>query len=377
MKCKAFAGAAALTFLCLNPALAGDAPTPDWLTSVAGQKLNAVDGSTIQFNTVDKGVSLAVTSPTGDTQKNVFAMMGDKLGTVSDGANGDHLIGFFRTTDNGLEAQFADGHTETLTMNAGGGVSVMLSSAANGKACMSWYPQGHTFSDAERRVAVAEYAQRLGVHDPKIPVISHSCDAPPAQKFAAVAPRPLMKDKIIANDKGLVPIMVRTSVVHAVDGASAAPAVMAPKVVMAAAVVAPKPAPVVSMGTAIEQVSAKSPAEDAAQEPVEPGHGASACLSVDNDGSDFGFRNQCGFSVQFSYCLEKADDPAVTCDAGSRAGNVAANSFAPLLPGVNIKAEDAEHDVRWVGCTGAEGTVVAHLDKTDPPAGRCVRTQAS
>jgi hypothetical protein len=127
----------------------------------------------------------------------------------------------------------------------------------------------------------------------------------------------------------------------------------------------------------IEQASAKTSSDDAEQEAVEPGHGASGCLSVDNDGSDFGFRNQCGFSVEFSYCLEKADDPALTCDAGSRAGNVAANSFAPLVRGANIKAEDAEHDVRWVGCTGAQGEVVAHLDKTDPPAGRCVRTQAS
>jgi hypothetical protein len=372
---KTFAGAAALTFLCLNPALAAD--TPDWFASVAGQKLNAVDGSTIQFTAADKGVSLAVTSPTGDTQKNVFAMMSDKLGTVSDGADGDHLIGFFRTTDNGLEAQFADGHTETLTMNAGGGVSVMLSSAANGKACMSWYPQGHIFSDAERRAAVAEYAQRLGVHEAKIPAISHSCDSVPAQKLASAAPHSLGKDRGVANDKGLVPIMVRTSIVHAVDGASAAPAVVTPKAAVVAAVVAPKPAPVVSMGPAIQQVSDKSAAEDAAQESVEPGHGASGCLNVDNDGTDFGFRNQCGFSVQFSYCLEKADDPSLACDAGSRTGNVAANSFAPLLRGVNIKAEDAEHDVRWVGCTGAEGTVVAHLDKTDPPAGRCVRTQAS
>jgi hypothetical protein len=377
MNRRLFASAAALTFICLNPALAADAATPDWLTAVAGQKLNAVDGSTIQFTPVDKGVSLAVTSPTGDTQKNVFAMMSDKLGTVSDGANGDHLIGFFRTTDNGIEAQFADGHTETLTANAGGGVSVMLSSAANGKACMAWYPQGHAFSDAERRAAVAEYAQRLGVHDTKIPPISHSCDAP-SQKLASVAPHPLLKDKIVANDKGLVPIMVRTSVVHAVDGASAAPVVaMATPKVVPAAVVIPKAPPHVSMGPAIEQVSAKAPAEDASEETVEPGHGASGCLSVDNDGADFGFRNQCGFSVEFSYCLEKADDPALACDAGSRAGNVAANSFAPLLRGVNIKAEDAEHDVRWVGCTGAEGDVVAHLDKTDPPAGRCVRTQAS
>jgi hypothetical protein len=390
MNRKHLAGATALALLFLTgAAFAGDeAPAaPDWMTTVAGQKLSAVDGSSIQFNVADKGVLLAVTSPGGETQKNIFAMMSDRLGTVSDGANGDHLIGFFRTTDSGLEAQFADGHNETLSMNSGGGVSVTLTSAANGKACMAWYPQGHVFSEAERKLAVAEYAQRLGVTDGKIPAVSHSCDAPAqSPKVASASSHPASTAhhaahaQMAANDKGLVPIMVRTSIVHAVDGAVSAPVVAAATVTpkVAAAVATPKPAPVVSMGPMVQQASARSSDEGAAQEAaVEPGHGASGCLSVDNDGADLGFRNQCGFSVEFTYCLENAGDPAITCDEGSRAGNVAANSFAPLLRGVNIKAEDAEHDVRWVGCTGAQGEVVAHLDKTDPPAGRCVRTQAS
>jgi hypothetical protein len=380
MKRKHLAGATALTMLYLTgAALAADtAPAaPNWMTAVAGQKLDAVDGSSIQFTLADKTAVLAVTSPTGEVQKNVFAMMSDKLGTVSDGAAGDHLIGTFRTTDTGLEAQFADGHDETLTMNSGGGVSVTLSSVANGKACMAWYPQGHAFSEAERRAAVAEYAQRLGVHNPKAQPISHGCDMP-TQKLASSVPR--QPARTAASDtRNTGPIMVRTSIVHAIDGAASVPMAAAPKAaaVTAVASVTPKAPPVVSMGPMIQQASAKSSNDDAAQDAVEPGHGASGCLSVDNDGADFGFRNQCGFSVQFSYCLENAEDAAIACDAGSRAGNVAANSFAPLLRGVNIKAEDAEHDVRWVGCTGAEGEVVAHLDKTDPPAGRCVRTQAS
>ena len=380
MICKHLSSATAFAFLFLTGnALAADAPpaAPGWLAAVAGQKLDAVDGSSIRFTAADKGVSLSVTSPTGDTQENVFAMMSDKLGTVSDGANGDHLIGFFRMTDNSLEAQFADGHSETLKMNSGDGVSVILTSAAGGKACMAWYPQGHVFSDAERRIAVAEYAQRLGVSDAKIQPVQHGCDAAPAQKLASAhAPA---KEKIAANGKNPEPIMVRTSVVHAVDGAALAPALATPASAIAAPKLAPIPKspPTVSMGPVIEQASAKSSDADAALESVEPGHGASGCLSVDSDGTDLGFRNQCRFSVEFSYCLENAGDPAIACNAGSRAGNVSANSFVALLHGVNIKAEDAEHDVRWVGCTGAENEVVAHLDKSDPPAGRCVRTQAS
>ena len=384
MTARHLTGATALTFLLLTGiASARDAApaVPEWLASVAGQKLEAVDGSSILFTLADKGAALAVTSPSGETQNNSFTMMSDKLGTVSDGASGDHLIGTFRTIDNGLEAQFADGHSETLTMNSGGGVSVMLFSSTNVKACMAWYPQGHVFSEAERRVALAEYAQRLGIHDPKIPPVPHSCDiaTAPVQKFASAPSRSSSKEKVAANSvKDVGPIMVRTSIVHAVDGSSALPvvAMTTPKIAPVSEA-APKTAPVVSMGPMIEQASARSSGDDAAPGAVEPGHGASGCLSVDNDGTDFGFRNQCGFSVEFSYCLQNADDPSVACDAGSRAGNVAANSFAPLLRGVNIKAEDAEHDVRWVGCTGAEGEVVAHLDKTDPPAGRCVRMRAS
>jgi hypothetical protein len=384
------AGATALAFVALtSAAMAGDAQglAPDWITSVAGQKLEAVDGSSILFSVSDRNVALAVTSPSGETQKNVFAMMNDKLGTVSDGANGDHLIGFFRTVDDGLEAQFADGHTEQLTMNAGGGISVMLNSAANGKACMAWYPHGHVFSDAERRTALAEYAQRLGVKDARIAPVSHSCDAPSEQKSASVRPGAQQikpKDRIVANAKGLVPIMVRTSVVHAVDATAPAAAVVAPKAVAIAApkaeivAAAPHKIPTVSMDAMVQQASATTSDDDDTQEAaVEPGHGASGCLSVDNDGSDFGFRNQCGFNVEFSYCLESSDDPAIACDAGSRAGNVSANGFVPLLRGVNIKTEDAEHDVHWVGCTGSAQDVVAHLDKSDPPAGRCVRIHAT
>ena len=373
------AATVSLAFLCTGAAFAASADQPAWLSGIADQKLEAVDGSSLLLSPSQNGIALSVTAPNGETQKNVYAMMSDKLGTVSDGADGKHLIGFFRTNDTGFQAQFDDGHTETLSLNGGGGVSVTLASAAKGSACMSWYPQGHTFSEAERRAAVAEYAQRLGVNETgKAPAPVHNCDTSAPSRAASVSPAPAHAPmKVAANDKGLVPVLVRTSVVHAVDGAAtaAAPAaaIAAPIAVAAAA---PKAPPTVSMGPMLEKVSAKS-SDIASAEPVEPGHGASDCLSVDSDGTDMGFRNTCAFKVEFSYCLENSDDPAVACDSGARAGNVAANSFAPLVRGANIKDADAEHDVRWVGCTGDESEVEAHLDKTDPPAGRCVRVTAS
>ena len=54
-----------------------------------------------------------------------------------------------------------------------------------------------------------------------------------------------------------------------------------------------------------------------------------------------------------------------------------ANAFTPVLEGANIKASDAEHDFRWVACSGDAGDVTPHLDRADPPTGRCVRSKSS
>ena len=43
----------------------------------------------------------------------------------------------------------------------------------------------------------------------------------------------------------------------------------------------------------------------------------------------------------------------------------------------NIKPEDAEHNFRWVACSGAATDVTAYLDKAEPPSGRCIKTNAS
>jgi hypothetical protein len=97
---------------------------------------------------------------------------------------------------------------------------------------------------------------------------------------------------------------------------------------------------------------------------------------VDSDGANLGFRNHCAYGVQFAYCLQRAGDEATNCDAGSKTGAVPANGFAAVLLDTNIETADAEHDFRWVACSGDAGDVIAHLDRSDPPAGRCVRTGA-
>jgi hypothetical protein len=108
-------------------------------------------------------------------------------------------------------------------------------------------------------------------------------------------------------------------------------------------------------------------------EALPPGqHGASTCLSVESDGTHWGFRNHCGYTVQFAYCLMGGKQLA-SCSDGAVAGSVAGNGFGALVADESLKETDAKHDFRWVACQGGAGEVIPHLDQIDPPSGRCVR----
>src|SRR6185312_7061097 len=169
----------------------------------------------------------------------------------------------------------------------------------------------------------------------------------------------------------LTQVAVRTSEVHTIDKAVAAPlaAISPPAAAMQPA------APVAQQG--VQQTAAPAPTQLTLASTVPDGHGASDCLSIESDGANVGFRNHCAYGVQFAYCLQKATDPAADCGAGTKSGAVGANGFALLLSDTNIKSADAERDFRWVACSGSNASVVAHLDRADPPAGRCVRANQS
>jgi hypothetical protein len=100
--------------------------------------------------------------------------------------------------------------------------------------------------------------------------------------------------------------------------------------------------------------------------------GASSCLGVETNGADLGFRNRCAYGVQFAYCVIASGDPSLTCGSASKAGLVGAGGFTPVLPGNDTRIA-AEHDIRWVACDTDAGKVVAHIDRADPPTGRCER----
>jgi hypothetical protein len=348
----------------IGPAWSGEggdnesAAGPAWLATVADQKLIAVDGSTLTLSPGHDALALTTVSQAGGAQKKLFVLMSDNMGTVADAANSASISGFFRVTDSGLDAQFSDGHSETLMLNGAGGITLATRGSTGGPTCVSWYPSGHLFSDAERRAALADYANRLGLAQSAKAPRPDSCAA---QKAVVQAPPAAhaTRHALHSADASPSPLFVHASVSHPVDDDAALPPPAAP-------------APVAWVKTAVVQKSEQPPAADAPA-----GSGASNCLSVESDGVNLGFRNQCGYGVQFVYCLQMESEQAASCDAGGKPGAVSANAFTPLLLGANIKQSDAEHDFRWVACSGGAGEVTPHLDRADPPAGRCVRIKSS
>jgi hypothetical protein len=323
-----------------------------------------VDGAALNLTPIEGGIERDITAASGATEKTTFTFINDRLGTVAadGGSAATNVTGFFRLTDNGVEVRYADGRGEILSEGNDGGVELRLDSPGAPGVCRSFYPAGHSFSDTEKKAAVAEYAIRLGLAPPEA---KPSCPGdvaaatPPASPQAKPAPKPehhadarrpvgklaanaTLKDKVGT----LETVAVKDSVVHAID---AMPMPVMPVTANAPVIAAP------SAGSA------------------EPGqHDASHCLKVESDGLHCGFRNACGFDIQFAYCLAAGGDNLTACDAGGAMGSVSAGSFGALMADKSFSETDAEHDFRWLACDGGAGEVVAHLDRFDPPSGHCV-----
>jgi hypothetical protein len=345
-----------------------DLPEARAFEGISGKMLTGVDGSRIALTLIEGGIERQITETGSPPKKTTFTFMNDRLGTVvEDGgeAAGANVTGFFRLTDTGVEVRYADGRGEMLTATPDGGVLMKLSAVSGDASCRSWYPEGHVFNDADKKLAVAEYASRLGLGPtPKEscegsaapmaaapPTALHPAEAKPHEKAVHAKPTSFVIPSIApsaapAKLAALMPVTVKDSVVHSIDeGADVA---AAPPVVMTAL-----PTPQLL------------PAGQ---------HDASTCLKVESDGNHWGFRNSCGYSVQFAYCMWRGSEPLAACDDGhSIAGSVAANNIATLTSDTRFGGKDDNHDFRWVACDGGAGEVVAHLDHADPPSGRCER----
>jgi hypothetical protein len=165
------------------------------LADLAVKSLSAIDGSTLTLAPAQGGLAREIVVPDGRVKKTRFVLLNDKLGTVSEsGAGGDwNVAGVFRVTDTGIAAAYADGRSEALMLNGSGGVSMVMNAPTGDVDCMAWYPAGHRFSVAERKAALAEYARRLGIDEPRrgmpgLPVKRGCVSA--AGKTADAQPRP-------------------------------------------------------------------------------------------------------------------------------------------------------------------------------------------
>jgi hypothetical protein len=330
------------------------APT-NLLGSLAGSTLTGVDGSTVSLETTRDGFVRTIRAPDGSVQTASFTFLGEGLGSVSQGGNPPRVTGVFHLSGARLASDYADGHSEALTLSGTNGLTLVSTSPAGESVCTAWYAPGHVFSFAERKAALAVYARRLGISGvanaghmdcatmPTVPSGNrHTAMSSTALHRAAPHLSEALPAEVPSSGSGsgdLQTVPVKPSTVHVIDTAPPA--------------VEPSSGPTV-------------PADERV---------ASNCLTVDTDGSDWGFRNHCSYSVQYSFCLLHGADDVTACPANGSArlsGSVSPNGFGPLFAADGIGDQSVEQKFRWVGCRGGAGEVVAHLDQAEPPSGRCV-----
>ena len=171
------------------------APSIHKLADLTAKNLSAIDGSTLTLTPADGGLAREIVVPDGRVKKTLFALLNDRFGTVSEGGDGGgrNVAGVFRVTDTGIAAEYADGRSEMLMLNGSGGVSMVMNAPTGDVICMAWYPAGHRFSVVERKTALAVYARRLGINEPRLDVpslsVKHGC-ASAIEKIGDAQPRP-------------------------------------------------------------------------------------------------------------------------------------------------------------------------------------------
>lgn len=348
--------------------------------------LAAVDGATLELELTHDGFERTLVLPNGNSQEIEFAFANGPVGTVSDG---EEAIGVFRAKAGELDIDYADGTTETLGEATNGGLLDHTQSTDGHAMCTNWYPQGHVFSQGEKQAAVQEYASRLGL----------SASAPASKQQRTHDGGPACGGAFIASgsqqraattdDTGAPKIVAVPGQVPAARGQlneaaasgqhPASPENGAVAIRTAAVQLVDRP------GTPAQLESASFVPDRPAQTPSDlgaaatipsPQPGASDCLSVTSNGEYWGFQNRCGKSVQFAYCEMGGANPLTSCNRTSVGGSVAANGFSALVSDRSLMEKNATHEFRWMACDGGAGEVVPHLDRFDPPSGRCERALA-
>ncbi len=373
------AGVFALSRACA-PAEAGGAPAATDSPAMARCRSPAPsssrsDGSTMTLSPSEGGFALALAAPNGAAQRSTFAFMSDKLGTISDDADTGHVIGLLpRDRHRRRRAIRGWKDRSPSSPNAAGG---HLADDARGRRAMraafAWYPSDHVFGAAEKRAALAAYADRLGLadHSKKAPRAPQTC-APAAHNRQSTGRRRarirFLQDRHVPGrgghelGRGRIDADRRAHFRSAHDRQLPSPRRLRLS-----------PPPAAATQPAAPVVSQNAPPRAGREQGACAGDarigGAGTARRVGlprgrkRRRANIGFRNRCAYGVQFAYCLQKSSDPAADCGAGAKAGAVGANAFVLLLTDTNIKSADAERDFRWVACSGNTGSIVAHLDR--------------
>jgi len=370
--------------------------------SVSGKTLIGVDGSSIALTVIEGGMELQVVPMDGTAKKTTFTFMTERMGTVvEDGPSpsaGSSVTGFFRLTGKGVEIRYADGRSAMLSSSPEGGVQMALDTDV-GPSCHAWYQPGHNFSESEKKMALNAYASKLGL-PVAASMANNSCVPAPQAATVAPASTPPSTSPPVAS----VPPAAKTKPERKTQLKAPARAAIlreAPVRVAKASYRIGDYQPTATPKAALENIAVKTseihtidggaiavPAISGAMAmtpPVLPPAGekdASRCLKVDSDGKSWGFRNACDFAVQFAYCMADDDNSLTACgDSGvvttSVAGSVAANGFGALTSDTSLKDKDGSYKFRWVSCAGGAGEVVARLDRSNPPSGRCERPRSA
>lgn len=338
-----------------------------WLADVTAQKLVAADGSLFRVTVAGNGVTMEVTSANGAVQKTDFRFLNGNQGTISVSQHPESVLGTFRVSDSALVAEYADGRDDRLWRDTSGALALSSALPDGRSFCTRWYAEGHQFSTAEREAALNEYARQLGVA--RKAGVSQDCVAATDEKGPAAArrrshvpPAGTSKTALLAPLNTDEPIQVRTANVQLIDpvpGPNLAGIEPGP---ITAGIGARSSTGGLDRESAIWQANTGSRPDTAPQ----------SCLSIEPENGSWGFRNACGYEVQFAYCVEgMASRP---CDAKANSGSAPANAFAELFS--EGEAGNAEYGLRWIVCKGASGEVEPRLIRAEPPVGECRKTHA-
>jgi hypothetical protein len=362
--------------------------------SVSGKTLIGVDGSSVALTLIEGGMELQVVPIDGTARKTTFTFMTDRMGTVVEDSGspsaGSSVTGFFRLTKKGVEVRYADGRSAMLSASPDGGVQWTLDSDT-GPSCRAWYPAGHAFSDLEKKAALNAYASKLG-----LPVatsdVSNGCSAqasPASNAPATASPAPSGAPGLPAPSRSSSARSklekradARSTLKTPVRAAKASYHIGDYQGSLEAVTVRPSEVHPIDPPAAATSIVASAPDIDTVADRSSDKNDASRCLKVDSDGSHWGFRNSCGFTVQFAYCMAGGSNNLTACGSNnvvisSATGSVAPHGFGALMTDNSLADKDASHSFRWVACGGGAGEVIAHLDHYEPPAGRCERAQTA